>query len=150
MSLIITLFNSFKFTATLFIFLCYIYCLLSIYGVYVQSKIYWNRAADWQWGGPQYGRRNCWVNLLVLNFIFYELSFRHVKDIIILTAGCQLLSSVISNYFWWFWLLAPARGGWIIWKNILSPYFFQQAPNEPEIEDKKQKKMERRMKRMQR
>ncbi|KAG5887426.1 hypothetical protein JTB14_024625 [Gonioctena quinquepunctata] len=74
----------------------------------------------------------------------------HVKDIIILTAGCQILSALISNHFWWLWLLAPARGGWIAWKNILQPYFFQQSPNEPEVNEKKQKKLERKMKRMQR
>jgi len=71
----------------------------------------------------------------------------HVKDIIILTAGCQLLSCSISNYFWLLWLLAPARGFWIIWKNILSPYFFQEAPLQPEMDEKKQKKMERKMRR---
>ncbi|XP_044272361.1 transmembrane protein 208 [Tribolium madens] len=74
----------------------------------------------------------------------------HVKDIIILTAGCQILASIISNYFWLLWLLAPARGAWIIWKNILSPYFFPDVPFEPEVDEKKQKKMERKMKRMQR
>ncbi|KAJ8976904.1 hypothetical protein NQ317_014075 [Molorchus minor] len=73
----------------------------------------------------------------------------HVKDIIILTAGCQL-SAVISNYFWLLWLLAPIRGGWIAWKNILQPYFFQEGPAQPEVNEKKQKKMERKMKRMQR
>ncbi|KAJ8925056.1 hypothetical protein NQ315_001227 [Exocentrus adspersus] len=74
----------------------------------------------------------------------------HVKDIIILTAGAQLLSAVISNWFWLLWLLAPLRGAWIAWKNILQPYFFQEAPNQPEVNEKKQKKMERKMKRMQR
>ncbi|CAH1366630.1 transmembrane protein 208 [Tenebrio molitor] len=74
----------------------------------------------------------------------------HVKDVIILTAGCQILSSIISNYFWLLWLLAPARGGWILWKNILAPYFFPDVPFEPEVDEKKQKKMERKMKRMQR
>ncbi|KAJ8970197.1 hypothetical protein NQ314_001344 [Rhamnusium bicolor] len=74
----------------------------------------------------------------------------HVKDIIILTAGCQLLSSIVSNYFWLLWLLAPIRGGWIAWKNILQPYFFQDVPNQPEVNEKKQKKLERKMKRMQR
>ncbi|XP_018325336.1 transmembrane protein 208 isoform X2 [Agrilus planipennis] len=73
----------------------------------------------------------------------------HVKDIIILTAGCQLLSSVVSNYFWLLWLLAPARGFWLLWKNILAPYFFQQAPTDSEVESKKQKKIERRMRRQQ-
>ncbi|KAL1518027.1 hypothetical protein ABEB36_001713 [Hypothenemus hampei] len=71
-----------------------------------------------------------------------------VKDIIILTAGCQLLASFISNYFWLLWLLAPARLGWIVWKNILKPYFFQSAPENPELDEKKQKKLERKQKRM--
>ncbi|KAK9880855.1 hypothetical protein WA026_013180 [Henosepilachna vigintioctopunctata] len=74
----------------------------------------------------------------------------HVKDIIILTAICQILSSAITNYFWLLWLLAPGRGFWILWKNILGPYFFQPAPNQTEMDEKKQKKMERKMKRMQR
>ncbi|KAB0792303.1 hypothetical protein PPYR_14262 [Photinus pyralis] len=73
----------------------------------------------------------------------------HVKDIIILTAGCQLLSSAISTYFWLLWLLAPARGFWLAWKNILAPYFFQEAPVDPAANEKKQKKLERRMRRHQ-
>ncbi|XP_044732957.1 transmembrane protein 208 [Chrysoperla carnea] len=72
----------------------------------------------------------------------------HVKDLIILTAGCQLLA-LISNYFWLLWLLAPIRGFWLLWVNLLSPYFFQQAPpNEEEKNEKKQKKLERKMRRM--
>ncbi|XP_017774941.1 PREDICTED: transmembrane protein 208 [Nicrophorus vespilloides] len=72
----------------------------------------------------------------------------HIKDIIILTSGCQLLA-LISTYFWWLWMFAPIRGFMILWKNILGPYFFQSAPEAPEVNEKKQKKMERRMKRMQ-
>nr|XP_022917441.1 transmembrane protein 208 [Onthophagus taurus] len=72
----------------------------------------------------------------------------HVKDIIILTAGCQLLASILSNYFWLLWLLAPIRGFWILWKNVLGPYFFQPPTGEPEVNEKKQKKLERKMKRM--
>lgn len=87
----------------------------------------------------------------VLNFFFqymlHFLGFRHVKDIIILTAGSQLLASTISNYFWLLWLLAPIRGLWILWKNILAPYIFQPAPVSTEADEKKQKKMERKMKR---
>lgn len=83
---------------------------------------------------------------MALSMFYY---FRHVKDIIILTAGCQVLSSLISNYFWYLWLLAPARGGWILWKNILQPYFLQPNTGEPEVNEKKQKKLERKMKRMQ-
>ncbi|KAF7274975.1 transmembrane protein 208 [Rhynchophorus ferrugineus] len=72
----------------------------------------------------------------------------NVKDVIILTAGCQLLSAFISNYFWFLWLLAPARLFWILWRNILSPYFFQPAPENPIMDEKKQKKLERKQKRM--
>ncbi|XP_050295845.1 transmembrane protein 208 [Anthonomus grandis grandis] len=73
----------------------------------------------------------------------------NVKDVIILTAACQVLAAIISNYFWLLWLLAPVRIAWIIWKNILSPYFFQSAPEtDPQMDDKKMKKMERKQKRM--
>lgn len=73
----------------------------------------------------------------------------HVKDIIILTAGCQLLS-LISNYFWLLWLFAPFRGFWLLWKNVLGPYFFQAAPEPTELDEKKQRKLERKQRRIQR
>ncbi|XP_046996740.1 transmembrane protein 208 [Schistocerca americana] len=69
----------------------------------------------------------------------------HVKDLLILTSACQMLS-IFSNYFWLLWLLAPIRGFWLLWVTVLSPWFFQQAPRE-EIDEKKQRKLERRMKR---
>lgn len=69
----------------------------------------------------------------------------HVKDLIILTSISQLLS-LFSNYFWWLWALAPARGFWMLWKNILGPWFFEPAPEE-QIDPKKQRKMERKMNR---
>ncbi|XP_050431896.1 transmembrane protein 208 [Adelges cooleyi] len=73
----------------------------------------------------------------------------HTKDLIILTSGCQLLS-MISNYFWFLWLLAPGRAFWILWKNFLGPYLAQKSADEPpEISEKKQKKLERRQKRQQ-
>lgn len=97
-----------------------------------------------------------------------------MKDLILLTAIVQSLS-LISNYFWFFLLLvskallfvrqvgpitvrkllydkhgiilqAPGRAGYMLWVNILSPWIFAEAP---EVDDKKQKKMERRMKRQQ-
>lgn len=68
----------------------------------------------------------------------------HIKDLIILTAITQLLS-LISNYFWWLWALAPARGFWMLWKNILGPWFFQPAPEDPQTDPKKSRKMERKM-----
>lgn len=64
----------------------------------------------------------------------------HLKDLVILTAAIQMLS-LISNYVWLFWLLAPGRAIYLLWVNILGPWFFQPAP--PEVDEKKQKKMER-------
>ena len=67
------------------------------------------------------------------------------KDLIILTAGSQVLS-----LFWdWFWLLlvlAPLRLVIMLWTNVIAPWVFQPA-EEDEQSDKKQKKMERKMKR---
>ncbi|XP_046733973.1 transmembrane protein 208 [Diprion similis] len=68
----------------------------------------------------------------------------HVKDLIILTSGVQVLS-LISNYFWFLWLLAPLRGGWMLWTKILSPWFFAAPQDQPEIDEKKQRKMERKL-----
>jgi len=67
----------------------------------------------------------------------------HVKDLIILTGGCQLLS-LVSTYFWLLLLLAPARALYMLWVNILAPWFFQSGPNE-EVDEKKRRKMERKM-----
>jgi hypothetical protein len=73
----------------------------------------------------------------------------HLKDLIILTATCQSLS-LISNYFWFLWLFAPGRAFYILWVNVLAPYIFQPAPEPtPEADEKKQRKMDRRMRRMQ-
>ncbi|XP_044754261.1 transmembrane protein 208 [Coccinella septempunctata] len=73
----------------------------------------------------------------------------HVKDVILLTSICQV-TSLISYYFWLMWLSGPARAFYLLWKNVLGPYFFQSPPAQPEMDEKKQKKLERKMKRMQR
>lgn len=46
---------------------------------------------------------------------------------------------------------APGQACWVLWKNILGPYFMQRTPEDevPEINEKKQKKLERRKKRQQ-
>ncbi|XP_015929001.1 transmembrane protein 208 [Parasteatoda tepidariorum] len=67
----------------------------------------------------------------------------HLKDLIILTAAVQVLS-LISTYFWLLWLVAPGRAFYLLWVNILSPWFFSPAP---EVDEKKQKKLERKAKR---
>ncbi|KAG6804127.1 transmembrane protein [Apis mellifera caucasica] len=68
----------------------------------------------------------------------------HIKDLIILTSGVQVLS-LISNYFWLLWLLVPLRGGWMLWKQILAPWFFAPASEQPEVSEKKQRKLEKKM-----
>ena len=70
----------------------------------------------------------------------------HVKDIIILTSIAQL-TSLVSNYLWLILLFAPARLGYMAWKSIISPWLFAPAPEETELDEKKQKKLERKMRR---
>ncbi len=69
----------------------------------------------------------------------------NMKDLILLTAIVQTLS-LLSNYFWLLLLAAPGRAFYMLWVNILSPWIFAEAP---EVDEKKQKKMERKMKRQQ-
>ncbi|RWS13831.1 DUF788 membrane protein-like protein [Dinothrombium tinctorium] len=71
----------------------------------------------------------------------------HLKDLIILTTICECLS-LISNYFWILWSLAPGRAAYLLFVNVISPWIFQ-SPPEVEVDEKKQKKLERkRMKRI--
>ena len=70
----------------------------------------------------------------------------HIKDAIILTSGVQLLA-IFSNYCWLLLLLAPFRAFMLLWTNIISPWIFAQ-PNEENIDEKKQKKLEKKMKRV--
>ncbi|VVD02789.1 transmembrane protein 208 isoform X2 [Leptidea sinapis] len=72
----------------------------------------------------------------------------HIKDIVILTSITHALA-IISNYFWLLLLFIPVRGFWLVWKNFLGPWFFQEAPQDAEMDEKKRKKMERRMRRHQ-
>ncbi|KAK3581191.1 hypothetical protein CHS0354_024725 [Potamilus streckersoni] len=67
----------------------------------------------------------------------------HAKDVILVTCIVQSIS-LISNYFWLLWLLVPGRAFYLLWVNILAPWIFAEAP---EVDEKKQKKMERKMRR---
>ena len=69
----------------------------------------------------------------------------HVKDAIILTSAVQVLA-LFSNYCWLGLLFAPLRGGQMLWSNVISPWIFAPPPEE-NIDEKKQKKLERKMKR---
>ncbi|NXA41602.1 TM208 protein, partial [Eudromia elegans] len=68
----------------------------------------------------------------------------HLKDVILLTAIVQVLSC-FSFYVWYFWLLAPGRALYLLWVNILGPWFTADssaAAQEPS--EKKQRRQERR------
>ncbi|XP_001987683.2 transmembrane protein 208 isoform X2 [Drosophila grimshawi] len=72
----------------------------------------------------------------------------HVKDLIILTSGTLLLS-LISNYFWMVLLLAPIRAAWMLWGAVIQPWLSSRnAAEEPEVDEKKQRKLDRKMRRM--
>jgi len=71
----------------------------------------------------------------------------HVKDAIILTAGTQMLS-LVSNYMWLLLLLLPLRAFFMAWVSVISPWLFAPAPEETDADLKKQKKAERKLRRM--
>ncbi|XP_064868632.1 transmembrane protein 208-like [Oncorhynchus nerka] len=69
----------------------------------------------------------------------------HLKDVILLTAILQVLST-ISSWFWYLWLLAPARAMFLLWVNFLGPWFSAETPGAApeEVNEKKQRRQERR------
>ncbi|XP_005664468.1 transmembrane protein 208 isoform X3 [Sus scrofa] len=74
---------------------------------------------------------------------------RHLKDVILLTAIVQVLSC-FSLYIWSFWLLAPGRALYLLWVNVLGPWFTAESGTPaPEHNEKRQRRQERRqMKRL--
>uniref|UniRef100_A0A8B9V7M1 Transmembrane protein 208 n=1 Tax=Anas zonorhyncha TaxID=75864 RepID=A0A8B9V7M1_9AVES len=77
-----------------------------------------------------------------LTFCFSSL--RHLKDVILLTAMVQVLSC-FSLYVWYFWLLAPGRALYLLWVNILGPWFTaESSAASQELNEKKQRRQERR------
>jgi len=70
----------------------------------------------------------------------------HVKDVIILTSAVQVLS-FFSTYFWLLWLLVPLKGVYYAWSKLISPWVFAPAPEQQPGDEKKQRKMERRLRR---
>ena len=68
-----------------------------------------------------------------------------IKDILLVTSAIQFLA-LISLHFWWLWLIIPLVAFYRLWVGVIAPWIFA-AP--PEVDEKKQKKMERRMRRAQ-
>ena len=92
----------------------------------------------------------------------------HIKDLVILTAvrsksnrysskppsisssnnlvfqASQILS-LTTNYFWLLLLFAPLRAFYMAWKSIISPWLFAPAPEPDEMDEKKQRKLDRKM-----
>lgn len=71
----------------------------------------------------------------------------HIKDIIILTGGTQLLS-LFSNYFWLLLLIGPLRATWLLWNSVIKPWLGQKDDQEATLSDKKQKQAERKVRRV--
>jgi len=56
--------------------------------------------------------------------------------------------ALISNYFWLVLLLAPIRAVWMLWGTVIQPWLSQRNANEePELDEKKQRKLDRKMRR---
>ncbi|XP_013189169.1 transmembrane protein 208 [Amyelois transitella] len=70
----------------------------------------------------------------------------HIKDIVILSSVTHV-AAAISNYFWFLLLLLPLRAFYLLWINILGPWFFQAPPDEDD-DEKKRKKLDKKMKRV--
>ncbi|EGK97078.1 AGAP003614-PB [Anopheles gambiae str. PEST] len=70
----------------------------------------------------------------------------HVKDIVILTAGTQLVS-MLSEFFWLLMLLLPIRAGWLLWQTVGKQFFQGDPAEEAPVNEKKQKKLMRKMNR---
>ena len=68
-----------------------------------------------------------------------------MQDLIILTSASQGLS-LLWSWLWLLLLLAPLRAALLLWTTVLAPWIFQPAEEDPNA-DKKQKKLDRKMKR---
>ncbi|XP_011495349.1 PREDICTED: transmembrane protein 208 [Ceratosolen solmsi marchali] len=68
----------------------------------------------------------------------------HLKDLIILASGIQLLL-ILSNYCSLLWTLVPLRLLWVLWVNVVSPWIFAEPPVVTEKSKNKQRKFERKL-----
>ncbi len=69
----------------------------------------------------------------------------YAKDVILFVAIVYALA-IISDYFWMLLLVVPAYLFYILWKNVLGPWFFAPAPEEdPQQQDQKKQKEKRKI-----
>jgi hypothetical protein len=59
------------------------------------------------------------------------------------------MMTLMSNWFWFLLLLGPIRAIYMLWGSVIQPWLSQKGEEQPQMDEKKQKKMERRMKRVQ-
>lgn len=69
----------------------------------------------------------------------------YLKDLIITTSILTGLTAVLPYWLFILWLWLPIRIIVKIWNSVVAPWIFEPAPEEPEISDKKRKKMDRKM-----
>ncbi|XP_022668342.1 transmembrane protein 208-like [Varroa jacobsoni] len=72
----------------------------------------------------------------------------YLKDLVILSSFVEVLA-MFSNYFWCLMLLVPIYAFYLLWIKILGPWFFAPPGEEEELSEKKQRKLDRKMRRMQ-
>ncbi|VDK17513.1 unnamed protein product [Anisakis simplex] len=68
----------------------------------------------------------------------------YCKDIVILCSSIVVIATFWSKIFWLL-LLIPAYACYRIWTGILSPWFFAQPDDDDEIDEKKLRKKERKL-----
>ena len=69
----------------------------------------------------------------------------YFKDIILFVSIIVYPPTLISNYFWLLLIIAPVYAFVLLWKNVLGPWFFAPAPEEPAEQDQKKVKEKRRI-----
>lgn len=68
----------------------------------------------------------------------------YLIDIIITTCACSLLS-IFSSKFFFLWIWLPIYFIYKIWVGLIAPWIFAPAPEPPANNEKKKRKMERKM-----
>jgi hypothetical protein len=68
----------------------------------------------------------------------------YAKDVILFSAIVYILA-IVTDYGWLALLVVPAYVFYILWKNVLGPWFFAPAPEEDPQQDQKKPKEKRKI-----